>query len=97
MDNDVLQTKSQKTVPPDVFHVLNNQLQILLVSTEKLHLAAQDEDARKNCSAIQKSARRIADLIGTLAKASTPSTPISEQQWPQLQALLASIKREAGA
>jgi hypothetical protein len=97
MDSKFPQSLMPRTPAPDVFHILNNQLQILLVSTEKLDdLTAHDQEARKECSAIRTSARRIAEVIAMLAKNRTSyPSPAAQQQWARLQALLSEEKQEA--
>lgn len=94
MDNKYPPSLMPKTPVPDVFHVLNNQLQILLASTETLDsLTADSQEARKQCSAIRMSARKIADLIGILAKNNAAPPPLAaQQQWPQMQAYLGKEK-----
>lgn len=97
MDNNFPPSLMPKTPAPDVFHILNNQLQILLVSTARLDdLAGQSQELRKQCSAIQMSARRIAELIGMLAKSNAGYPSLAAQQeWVRMQAILDKEKHEA--
>lgn len=84
MDSKFAQGGSATATPQDVFHRLNNQLQILLVSTEKLDdLAMDNQDARQHCAAIQQSARKIAQLIGTLTRQNSGEDPppAAVQEW----------------
>lgn len=84
MEDNFAQTRKLRAVPQDMLHTLNNQLQILLVSAEKLALlTCHDQDARKQCSAIESSARKIAELISTLTRESSPpdATQAALQEW----------------
>jgi hypothetical protein len=97
MESKFPQSLMPRTPAPDVFHILNNQLQILLVSTEKLdNLTTHDQEARKECSAIRMSARKIAEVVALLAKnKNNHPLPAGQQQWPRLQTLLNEENQEA--
>jgi uncharacterized protein YoxC len=84
MDSHFAQGGSASVTPHDVLHRLNNQLQILLVSTENLKdLAVENQDARQHCSTIQQSARKIAELIAALTRqnAGEDPAPAAIQEW----------------
>lgn len=84
MENNFAQNRNLRPVPHDVLHTLNNQLQILLVSAEKLCLLSfHDQDARKQCSVIESSARKIVELIGALTRESSPpdAAQAALQEW----------------
>jgi hypothetical protein len=97
MDNTFRQIGDVRTLPPEIFHVLNNQLQILLSSTETLCLTAENNNTKMHCSAIQATARRIVELIGLLAKISRGEDPrqIAHLELPAMQELLGKEEREA--
>lgn len=84
MENNFPPNRVTRPLATDVFHSLNNQLQILLVSTEKLYtLTSDSQDASSQCAVIQNSARKIAELIGTLAREQNPThpAPAAIQEW----------------
>lgn len=98
MDDNDPQNAEGRTPSARLFHALNNQLQMLLVSTEKLQNTAHDFETQKQCSAIDVAAHRIVELLSLLARqGADESLPeIEDQITPEIRQLFRNHEHQAG-